>query len=278
MSSVGVVVNCYERTYRKVLQPGFFRQVVDQNQFAFDEVVALINNVADRDDAQQRARALVEAGDITSFTFVSDHLAAALESSGLTRRALRRRPYLLDYGITMPHAVSTDWLLGWDAEAHLLTPTNWIAPSMGLLLDDPRLFHASLSWPALPHEPGALGEAVELRGPFSLNYGFSDQLFLLRRHELLRPIYRSFAPAAMVRHAPHPYTFEYRVEAHQRAKGRRRASLTTVHYATNDVGAGVVTRTGRTWRDAVEIRVLRSIEHHVIRRLPARLGPRFTKP
>ena len=48
-------------------------------------------------------------------------------------------------------------------------------------------------------------------GPFSLNYGFSDQLFLLRRHELMRPIYRSFAPAAMVRR-PHPYTFEYRVE------------------------------------------------------------------
>lgn len=278
MSSVGVVVNCYERTYQDVLEPGFFRRVVEQNHFAFDEVVALINNVADRDEAQHRARALVEAGEITSFAFVSDHLPAALESSGLTRRALRRRPYLLDYGIAMPHVVSTDWLLGWDAEAHLLTPTNWISPSIELLLDDPRLFHASLSWPARPHEPGALGEAVEMRGPFSLNYGFSDQLFLLRREELLRPIYRSFAPAAMVRHAPHAYTFEFRVEAHQRATRRRRASLTTVDYATNDLDSGVVSRTGRTRRDAIEMRVLRSVEHHVIRRLPARLGPRFTKP
>ena len=57
-----------------------------------------------------------------------------------------------------------------------------------------------------------------------------------------------------------------------------RASLTTVQYATNDLEAGVITRTGRTRRDAAEIRVLRSIEHHVIRHLPARLGPRYTKP
>ena len=66
---------------------------------------------------------------------------------------LRRRPYLLDYGITMPHVVATDWLLGWDAEAHLLTPADWVTPSLDLMQEDPRVFHASLSWPALPTSP-----------------------------------------------------------------------------------------------------------------------------
>jgi hypothetical protein len=277
MTSVGLVVNCYERTWRQVLAPGYFPAVVSQNRFAFDEVVALVNNVDDRDAATERAQALVDAGEITSFAFVADHLGAALETAGLSRRALRRRPYLLDYGITMPHVVSTQWLLGWDAEAHLLEATDWVTPSIGLMQEDARVFHTSLSWPALPHEPGAIGEAVERKGPWSLNYGFSDQLFLLRRHELMRPIYRSFAPAAAVRHAPHPYTFEYRVEAHQRATGRMRASLTTVDYATNDLELGVIARTGRTRRDAAEIRALRMLEYHVIRRLPSRLGPRFTK-
>ena len=278
MTSVGLVVNCYERTWRDVLRPGYFPDVVSQNRFRFDEVVALVNNVDDRENVTAHARALVDAGEITSFAFVADHVAAALETAGLSRRALRRRPYLLDYGITMPHVVSTEWLLGWDAEAHLREPSDWITPSIELMCEDARVFHTSLSWPALPHEPGALGEAVELKGPWSLNYGFSDQLFLLRRAELMRPIYRSFAPAAVVRHAPHPYTFEYRVEAHQRATGRMRASLTTVHYATNDLDLGVIDRTGRTRRDAAEIRLLRMLEYHVIRRLPSRLGPRYTKP
>ena len=278
MTSVGLVVNCYERTWRDVLRPGYFPGVVAQNRFAFDEVVALVNNVERRDEVTERAQSLLDAGEITSFAFVADHVPAAMEAAGLSRRALRRRPYLLDYGITMPHVVSTEWLLGWDAEAHLMEPADWVTPSLELMLQDRRVFHTSLSWPALPHEPGALGEAVEMKGPWSLNFGFSDQLFLLRRRELIGPIYRSFAPAAAVRHAPHPYTFEYRVEAHQRATGRMRASLTTVEYATNDLEIGVITRTGRTRRDAAEIRALRMLEYHVIRRLPSRLGPRYTKP
>src|SRR6478735_9189917 len=250
MTSVGIVVNCYERTYRDVLVPGFFGDVVRQNRFRFDEVVALINNVVERGDAAERASALVKAGEISSFAFVGDHLEQALRSTRLSRRALGRRPYLLDYGIAMPHVVSTDWLLGWDAETRLLTHTDWVSPSIDLMTDDPRIFHASLSWSAQPGEPGAIGEAVEVQGPFALNYGFTDQLFLLRRRELMAPIYRSFAPAALVRHAPHPYTFEYRVEAHQRAVRRMRASLITVEYAMQDSGTGVVDRTGRTRRDA----------------------------
>jgi len=277
MTSVGIVINCYERTYRDVLVPGFFADVVRQNRFPFDEVVALINNVADRGDATERARALVDAGEISSFAFVGDHLGQALRSAGLSPRALRRRPYLLDYGIAMPHVVSTQWLLGWDAEAQLLTHTDWVSPSIDLMMDDPRIFHASLSWRAGPGEPGALGEAVEVQGPFALNYGFSDQLFLLRRRELMAPIYRSFAPAALARHAPHPYTFEYRVEAHQRAARRMRASLITVEYAIEDSGTGVVDRTGRTRRDAFEYRALSLLDHYVVRHVPRGMGPRFSK-
>ncbi|HET7802548.1 MAG TPA: hypothetical protein VFL38_19155 [Humibacillus xanthopallidus] len=277
MTSVGVVVNCYERTYREVLTPGFFTELVSRNRYPFDEVVALINNVEDVSDATERARAMVSSGEISSFVFVADLLDRALRSSGLSRRALRRRPYLIDYGLAMPHAVSTDWLLGWDAEARLLDPTDWVSPSIDFMIDERRVFHASLGWPARAEEPGALGEAVEVQGPYSLNYGFSDQVFLLRRQELLGPIYRSFAPAALVRHAPHPYTFEYRVEAHQRAVGRMRASMLTVEYAMNDQEIGIIPRTGRGRRDAVEFRALSLLEHYVVRHVPSRLGPRFSK-
>jgi hypothetical protein len=276
--SVGLVVNSYERTYRDVLRPGYFTEVIASNLRPVDEVVALINNVRDPADARERAEALVQAGEISSYAFVRDHIAAALAQARLPVRALRRRPYLLDYGLVMPHVISTTWLLGWDAETRLGTPTNWIDPSIDLMESDPRVFHTSLNWrPLGPDDPGLDAETVELSGPFALNWGFSDQLFLLRRTDLAGPVFRSFAPAAIVRHAPHPYTFEYRVESHQRATRRFRATLKDVYYETNTIPGGVLARTGRSARDRLQIRVLRSIEFHVVDRLPKAMGPRFRK-
>lgn len=276
--AVGLVVNCYERTYRDVLRPGFFREIVESNRHPIDEVVALVNNVDDPSDARERADALVAGGELSSFAFVSDHVERALREAGLPRRVLRVRPYLLDYGIVMPHVVSTPWLLGWDAETRLREPLNWIAPSLELMQQDARVFHTSLNWPpSRPGEAGLESETVETSGPFALNWGFSDQLFLLRRDDLLGRVYRSFAPAAMVRHAPHPYTFEYRVESHQRATGRMRATLATHTYETNHIPGGVIGRTGKTVTDGLRLRSLRSLEYHVIDRLPAWTGPRFSK-
>ena len=58
-----------------------------------------------------------------------------------------------------------------------------------------------------------------------------------------------------------------------------RASLMTVQYATNDLEAGVIDRTGRTRRDAFEIRVLCLLEHYVVRHLPDESRPALhTKP
>lgn len=276
--SVGLVVNSYERTYRDVLRPGYFSDVVASNLRSVDEVVALINNVQDAADARDRAEALVEAGEISSYAFVRDHIADALAQVRLPHRYLRRRPYLLDYGLVMPHVVSTDWLLGWDAETRLSTPTNWIDPSIDLMISDPRVFHASLNWhPLEPDDTGLEAETVEVSGDFALNWGFSDQLFLLRRAELTRPIFRSFAPAAIVRHAPHPYTFEYRVESHQRAARRFRATLENVYYETNTIPGGVLARTGGSARDRLQLRFLRAVEFHVVDRLPKAMGPRFRK-
>lgn len=273
--SVGLVVNTYERTYREVLSPGFFPEIAAQNRRECDEVVALVNNVVDRADARDRAEALVAAGEISAYAFVADHLDEALRAARLPARALRRRPYLLDYGLVMPHVVGTRWLLGWDAETRLPEATDWLTPSLDLLVDDRRVFHTSLAWSVGPGEPGPLGEAVDHVGDFALGWGFSDQLFLVRRDDLVGPIWRSFAPAAAVRHAPHPYTFEYRVEAHQRAVRRHRATLTTARYETNNLPSGVVERDGRSWRDDAERRALRGLEAVVVSRLPVWVGPRY---
>lgn len=275
--SVGLVVTCYERTYRQVLTPGFFPGVLAANRRGLDEVVALINNVDDPADARARAEALRVSGEITSYAFVADHLDRALARARLPRRVLRSRPYLLDYGLVMPHVVDTDWLLGWDAETRLVEPTNWVDPSLDLMTDDRRVFHTSLAWPpAGPHDPGLAGETIGWADDFALNWGFSDQVFLLRRDLLVGPVFRAFAPAAMARHAPHPHTFEYRVEAHQRARGHLRATLSTCRYETNPI-EDVISRTGETPLDSLRRRALRRLELRVLDRLPDSLGPRWRK-
>ena len=62
---VDLVVNCWERSYREVLAPGFFAGIAEQNRFPFAGRVALVNNVDDVADARRRAQRLVDAGELT---------------------------------------------------------------------------------------------------------------------------------------------------------------------------------------------------------------------
>jgi hypothetical protein len=276
--TVGLVVNTYERTYREVLRPGFFPSIEAANLRPMDEVVALVNNVLDQDDARGRAEALVQAGEISAYAFVADHIDVAVQRSGLSRRDLRRRPYLLDYGLVMPHVTSTRWLLGWDAETCLSEPRNWVDPAISFLLTHPEVFHVSLNWsPPSAAVAGLEAEAVRQVDDYVYNYGFSDQVFLLEREELLGARMRNFAPAALVRHAPHPYTFEYRLESYQRAAGRFRATLSSLGYDTNHIPGGVLGHTGGSRVDAARIRILWQLGWSVLDRLPDRAGPRFKR-
>ena len=74
---VDLVVTCFERTYRKVLRPGFVIGIATQNQFAFKAKTVLINNVESRATVEELARQLVARGEIDRFDFVEDHIEAA---------------------------------------------------------------------------------------------------------------------------------------------------------------------------------------------------------
>lgn len=276
--TIGLVTNVYERTYREVLAPGHMLSITSSQVRLFDEVVVLINNVRSADDARDRARAAVERGEITAFAFVADHLDEALSRTGSTRRRLGPRPYLVDFGLVMPHVLQTRWLLGWDAETHLVSPQNWIDPGLDLLRSDQRVFHVSLHRPARTEwEPVLEREAVERHGDYVYGYGFSDHVFLVERERLLRAKIRNFSPAAVVRHAPHPYTFEARMESYQRASGLFRATAESVHYDTNTASPGVLHRTGGSWIDDLRIRMLWQFGWTVLDRLPEWSGPRFKR-
>lgn len=275
MPDVDLVVNCYERTYRDVLSPGFFGHLVADNQREFAGRVVVINNVDDPQDARKRAEALLADGEITEFVFVADRIDAALRVAGLPRRALGGRPYFLDFALVMATVGSSPYLLGWDAEVRLTEPADWVTPAVDLLESRPDVFSVAPRWPAREHDT-LDEETVARQGPWHLGWAFSDQVWLVRREEVASPIYRRFAPASLARNHDHPFTFEARVESYQRAARRYRATHGSVRYHHEDLADRVVDRLGGTALEKVRSKALRGIHRGLLAAEAS--GPRWRLP
>jgi hypothetical protein len=227
MADVDLVVNCFERTYRDVLAPGFFRRVAAQNRHRFARRTAIVNNVADRAAAEAHADALIEAGELDVVYFVEDHVDRALRETGLTRVDLGRIPYFTDFALVAVSLDGPDWILHCDAEVRLREPADWIGPSLALMARDARVMVANPKWTS----PTLERETIEWTREFALGVGFSDQLFLARRSELARPIYSERCVARLrypMAHVGH--IFEARVDAYMRHHHRLRATYLGATY------------------------------------------------
>ena len=269
---VDLVVNCYERTYRELLRSDRLRQIERDCLVRFRSLIVLINNVIDLDHVMELARSRVSDGSISRVMRVDELLPPAIASTRIPARLLRHHGYFLDYGLAMAFAGESAYVLGWDAEVRLEAPHCWLVDALELLHRDDRVFSAAPRWPArefdtLDHETWAH------EGPWALNYGFTDQLFLVRRSELQRPIYRKIAPAAYCRHPEHPWTFETRLEAYQRSSARYRATHRHARYTHNDT-IPVLSRDGlETKRDRLQRLVLAGVGRR-LERLPIK-SPRW---
>ncbi|MDQ3933674.1 MAG: hypothetical protein M3340_03480 [Actinomycetota bacterium] len=232
---VDLVVNCFERTYRDVLAPGFLDRVVAQNRFRFARRVVLVNNVEDPTAAGRLARARLAAGEIDAVHRVADRLPAALRRTGLREHdlgagRLHSIPSLV--AVTLEGA---PWVVHWDAEIGLTREGNWIAPGLEAIAYDDRVIAAAPHWDSPKLEP----EVVEAGDRFDLCLGFSDHVYLARRSELARPIYST--RCVVRRRYPlchRGYTFESRLDAYMRHHGRLRAIDRVVSYRHDDAAAG----------------------------------------
>ena len=227
MSDVDLVVNCFERTYRDVLDANLLDRIAADNRFGFASRTVLINNVDDRDDAQRRAKAAVARGAIDRFVFVADRLDDALARTGLTRADLGPVPYFTDWALVAVTLDGPDWMLHWDADARLEEPVDWITPAIELMERDRRVLIANPNWQV----PNLHEFTFETVGDFALGHGFSDQVFLGRRSELGRPIFSSRSLSLLRYPVAHlADIFEARVDAHLRAAGRLRATHRDARY------------------------------------------------
>lgn len=226
-AEVDLVVNTFERTYREVLAPGVISRIENENLRGFTRKVALINNVENPDDARRRATALRQLGEIDEFYVVSDRLDSALQICGLTCGDLGRIPHYSDCALVAVTLDGAPWLLYWDAEVRLQRRYNWVDPALDFMEEDRRVLAANptswrgeVNWSTLEH-----------RGPFALGWGFSDQVFLCRRAEFARPIYREHCLASLRYPLSHiAADFEQRVDSYMRRHRRLRATHVGVTY------------------------------------------------
>jgi hypothetical protein len=236
VSGVDLCVNCYERTYRDVLAAGFFPTLVADQARTFARRTAIINNVADRADADARAAHLADIGELDAWFFVEDHIEAALARAGLSRADLGRAPYFTDWGLVLVSAPGPDWLLHCDPEVRMRARSDWVTPAISLMDEDPRVMIANPRWYApTPRHDTLARSTLETVGEFALGLGFSDQLFLCRRSEMAAPIYGQRCLAS--RRYPMAnvgLSFEARVDAWMRHHGRLRANFLGAVYAHPD--------------------------------------------
>jgi hypothetical protein len=236
MPAVDLLVNCYERTYRTVTVPGFFDAIDAQVEGCFNARYLLINNVADPSDARQRARQLKRTGEITDFAFVVDLLPEAMRVTSMNKRSLGAFRYLVDYGLAMTVFGDAPYFVGWDAEVRLDNSVDWVTPGVGLLEREPRVFSVNPDWPKRGQTESTMRiESFANIGPYFLNYGFCDQLFLVRRDAMAAPIFSRIAPVVWTMRHEAPRTFEARVESYQRSTHTVRATDSMVRYSHNDL-------------------------------------------
>lgn len=247
MPDVDLVINVFERTFDRVLKPGFVSRIESDNQCVFAQKVVLINNVEDKRKVQNLTQRLVDAGEITAYASVEEHLDDALRSVGLTRRELGRIPHYSDCALVAVHLSGSPWLCYWDAEASLQRPINWIEPAIRMMERDSRILVANPNW----WRSGLDEETDEITGSFVLGYGFSDAVFLCRRSDFKCPIYRHWTVASLRYPLAHiSPVFEQRVDAYMRVQRKLRATHRSAVYEHPETE-------GRTYPDVSFIERLR---------------------
>jgi hypothetical protein len=258
---VQLVVNTFERNYREVLGPGFFGGIEGDNRRPFARRVALVNNVDDPADAAARAGRLVEAGEIDAFHFVADRLPGALSQVGLSRRDLGAVPHYSDCSFVAVTLPGPGWILYWDADVRLQEPIDWITPTIEFMNRDRRVLVGNPVWP----QPTLERETLENQGDFALGRGFSDQVYLVRREEMARPIYSERCLARLRYPMAHQgFIFEARVDSHMRHRGRLRATYRRARYTHPPPPAGPAYPAGNARqrlalvRNALALRALRA--------------------
>lgn len=215
---VTLSTKCWEGDYRVVLDAAVLADMFGPFGAAARRQVVL-NRIEQRADAEARARSLVEAGHLDAFAWAED---------GWPELAQRLRIPETWFGSGWPYAVpelteldlaTTSVVAHLAGDVRLEPGPPWLPSALSALADAAAVSPVSPSRIELVRP-----EARRAASGWVDNYDFSDQCFVVRRADLLRPeVVRAVHPANG--RYPKPggaLTFEARVGSWLRATGNRR--------------------------------------------------------
>lgn len=246
MASVDVVVTCYHGNEEQLLQHGGLARIRSWAEPHDVMLTLLLNNVRDHAATAARIAPLLADGRITRALRVDQHADEALARTGTRRRDFGRYLHWSDGPLVALTAPGPDLLLYWDAGAELLPGSrDWITPAADLLDRDDRVLVANPRW---ADEATVATELDSRTGDVGLGYGFSDQVFMMRRsrapRRLASPIPYWIRSPVSVRY---PFTgavlFEQLVDVHMRTTGALRATFMGAEYRHGASGHAYQPRT-----------------------------------
>jgi hypothetical protein len=202
-------------------------------------MTVLVNNVDNPTATHDRLAALAARGVVDRAVAVAQHLDRACAATGTRPRHFGRYLHWSDAPLVALSLDGPDLVLYWDPGADLVPGSaDWVGPSSELLLARDDVLVANPRW---ADEATVLTEVDRRDLPFGLGYGFSDQVFLMRRSRAPRRLRRLLpywlrSPVS----ARYPFTgataFELLMDVHMRTSRLLRATHLGAEY--RHVGTG----------------------------------------
>ena len=226
MKEVDIVVNCYERTWRKTLSKGNILNIINQNNFTFSNRIVLINNVSEKSVVRELAEIRRSEGEIDSFYFVDEEIERAMDMLGLKSSDFGSTFFFSNWAFVAITLPGSEFLLHFDPENTIIPPyLDWITPSVDLMEDDPAVLFCS-PWPIetkaeKPMEIKKSDILDEKENHLILKpIVFGDSLFLIRKSDFVSINYHERCIASL----RYPlswseFTFEARVDSWMRHQG-----------------------------------------------------------
>jgi len=186
-NSVDLILNCYEKTYQKLLNKELINSIKNSHNFNFTNIFVVISNVDNKQNIKTLAQPLKESGTIDGYYFVDEHLDTALSKVGLSLEKLGSIYYYSTWAFVALEIAQSDYILHHDTDVIVDTQDNWIEKSINLMKQNSNYLIATLPWTKDKKEEQS--QSCKSDSEFFIGYGFSDQLYLANKNRLYDKIY-----------------------------------------------------------------------------------------
>jgi hypothetical protein len=191
---VEFVLNCFERNIDSVLAPGFLTRAITQHRYPFALRTLMINNVNDRGRASVMAEKAVRRGEVDRYLFVDNLLDRGLRVTNLKRKDFGRYLHWSDCCLAALVADGPDHLCYVDVDFELKEPGDWVTPALAVMTADSRVKVGNPNWVMADGRTTVAQEADAVGEGHYIGYGFTDQVFLIRRSDFACPLRTRVVP------------------------------------------------------------------------------------